>query len=224
MPIFQGALRLTAALGLLALHTSLPTASAAQAVTATVTIHADKPGPKIDRNIYGQFAEHLGRGIYEGIWVGEDSPIPNVRGYRKDVLDALKKIRVPVIRWPGGCFADEYHWRDGIGPRDKRPVRINTHWGWVPESNAFGTHEFMDFTELLGAEAYIAGNMGSSPPQEMANWVEYMTSDLPTTLANERRANGREKPWKVKYIGVGNETWGCGGAMTPEYSADLHRR
>ena len=190
----------------------------------TVSVDTSRTAAVIEPAIYGQFAEHLGRNVYEGIWVGEGSPIPNVRGYRKDVLDALKKIRVPVIRWPGGCFADEYHWRDGIGPRDKRPVRINTHWGWVPETNAFGTHEFMDFTELVGAEAYIAGNMGSSPPQEMANWVEYMTSDLPTTLANERRANGRQKPWKVKYIGIGNETWGCGGNMTPEYSADLHKR
>ena len=161
---------------------------AAQRIEATATVDTRATGPVIERAVYGQFAEHLGRSVYEGIWVGEDSPIPNVKGYRKDVLDALKKIKVPVIRWPGGCFADEYHWRDGIGPKDKRPVRINTHWGWVPEDNAFGTHEFMDFTELLGAEAYIAGNMGSSPPQEMANWVEYMTSDLPTTLANERRA------------------------------------
>jgi alpha-N-arabinofuranosidase len=201
-----------------------PVAAAPKPVEATAMIDTSKAGPVIEREVYGQFAEHLGRSVYEGIWVGENSPIPNTGGYRTDVLEALKKIHVPVVRWPGGCFADEYHWRDGIGPRDKRPVRINTHWGWVPEDNAFGTHEFMDFTEMLGAEAYIAGNMGSATPQEMANWVEYMTSDLPTTLANERRANGREKPWKVKYIGVGNETWGCGGAMTPEYSADLHKR
>ena len=201
-----------------------PAASAPSQVQARVVVDTSKSGPAIEPAIYGQFAEHLGSGVYDGIWVGENSPIPNVRGYRTDVLQALRKIHVPVIRWPGGCFADEYHWRDGIGPRERRPVRINTHWGWVPETNAFGTHEFMNFTELVGAEAYIAGNMGSGPPQEMANWVEYMTSDLPTTLANERRANGREKPWKVKYIGVGNETWGCGGNMTPEYSADLHRR
>ncbi|MDP9423588.1 MAG: alpha-N-arabinofuranosidase [Pseudomonadota bacterium] len=198
--------------------------ASAQRIEAIAAVDTRSTGPVIEPAVYGQFAEHLGRSVYEGIWVGENSPIPNTRGYRNDVLNALRKIKVPVIRWPGGCFADEYHWRDGIGPRDKRPVRINTHWGWVPEDNAFGTHEFMDFTELLGAEAYIAGNMGSSPPQEMANWVEYMTSDLPTTLANERRANGRAKPWKVKYFGVGNETWGCGGHMTPEYSADLHKR
>jgi alpha-L-arabinofuranosidase len=193
-------------------------------VNATVVIDPARTGPVIERAVYGQFAENLGRLVYDGLWVGKDSPIPNVNGYRADVLDALKRIRVPVIRWPGGCYADEYHWRDGIGPADKRPVRINTHWGWVPDSNAFGTHEFMDYTERVGADAYIAANMGSGTPQEMANWVEYMTSDLPTTLANERRANGREKPWKVRYIGVGNETWGCGGNMTPEYSADLHKR
>jgi alpha-N-arabinofuranosidase len=215
---------LPALIGVAAAFSIVASPASAQRIEAAATVDPDRTGPIIEPAVYGQFAEHLGRGVYEGIWVGEDSPIPNVKGYRKDVLDALKKIRVPVIRWPGGCFADEYHWRDGIGPRDKRPVRINTHWGWVPETNAFGTHEFMDFTELLGAEAYIAGNMGSSPPQEMANWVEYMTSDLPTTLANERRVNGREKPWKVKYIGIGNETWGCGGNMTPEYSADLHKR
>jgi alpha-N-arabinofuranosidase len=201
-----------------------PVAAAPKSIEASVVVDTSKSGPPIEPAIYGQFAEHLGRGVYDGIWVGENSSIPNTRGYRTDVLEALKKIHVPVIRWPGGCFADEYHWRDGIGPRDKRPVRINTHWGWVPETNAFGTNELMDFTELVGAEAYIAGNMGSSPPQEMANWIEYMTSDLPTTLANERRANGREKPWKVKYIGIGNETWGCGGNMSPEYSADLHKR
>ena len=201
-----------------------PAAAAPKPVEATVMVDTSKAGPVIEPAIYGQFAEHLGRSVYEGIWVGENSPIPNTRGYRTDVLEALKKIHVPVIRWPGGCFADEYHWQDGVGPRDKRPVRINTNWGWVPETNAFGTHEFMDFTEMLGADAYMAGNMGSSPPQEMANWLEYMTSDLPTTLANERRANGREKPWKVKYFGIGNETWGCGGAMTPEYAADLHKR
>ena len=196
----------------------------AQPIAATVTISPDRTGPRIERDVYGQFAEHLGRSIYEGVWVGEGSAIPNTRGYRNDVLAALRRIKVPVIRWPGGCFADEYHWRDGIGPRAKRPVRINTHWGWVTENNHFGTHEFMDFTELVGAEAYVAGNMGSGTPQEMGEWVEYMTSDLPTTIANERRANGRANPWKVKYFGVGNESWGCGGNMRPEYSADLHKR
>ena len=201
-----------------------PVAAQAQRIDSTVRIDPGKAGPVIERDVYGQFAEHLGRSIYEGVWVGDQSAIPNTRGYRNDVLSALRRIEVPVIRWPGGCFADEYHWRDGIGPRAKRPVRINTHWGWVPENNQFGTHEFMEFTELVGAEAYVAGNMGSGTPQEMGEWVEYLTSDLPTTTANERRANGRSKPWKVKYFGIGNESWGCGGNMRPEYSADLHKR
>lgn len=198
--------------------------AAAQRIQATVSVNPASTGPVIEREVHGQFLEHLGRATYDGVWVGPNSSIPNTNGYRTDVLQALKKINVPVMRWPGGCYADEYHWRDGVGPRDKRPVRINTHWGWVPEDNSFGTHEFLNYMEALGSEAYVAGNMGSGTPQEMAEWVEYMTSDLPTTLANERRANGREKPWKVKYIGVGNETWGCGGNMTAEYSADEHKR
>jgi alpha-N-arabinofuranosidase len=194
------------------------------AADVELRIRADEPGDTISRYLYGQFAEHLGRDIYDGIWVGEDSPIPNTRGMRTDVLEALKALQIPVIRWPGGCFADEYHWRDGIGPRDKRPVRINTHWGWVDETNAFGTHEFMDFVELLGSEAYIAGNIGSGSPRDMAQWLEYMTSDGNGALAAERRANGREEPWHVPFFGVGNETWGCGGNMTPEYYTDLYKR
>jgi alpha-L-arabinofuranosidase len=207
--------------------TLLATAAVAQdsrTFTATVTIRADQPGPKISKNLYGQFAEHLGRGIYEGVWVGENSSIPNTRGYRNDVVAALKKLKVPVVRWPGGCFADEYHWRDGIGPREQRPVRINTHWGGVEEPNSFGTHEFLDFAELIGTDAYVAGNVGSGSPQEMAEWVEYMTSDSNSTLAQLRRKNGREKPWRVPYFGVGNETWGCGGNMRPEFFADLYRQ
>jgi alpha-N-arabinofuranosidase len=192
--------------------------------SATVTVRADQPGAKISRHLYGQFAEHLGRGIYEGVWVGEGSAIPNTRGYRNDVIAALKRLHVPVVRWPGGCFADEYHWRDGIGPRAQRPVRINTHWGAVEESNAFGTHEFLDFAELIGADAYVAGNVGSGSPQEMAEWVEYMTSDSNSTLAQLRRRNGRDQPWRLAYFGVGNETWGCGGNMRPEYFADEYRR
>jgi alpha-N-arabinofuranosidase len=189
-----------------------------------VTVHQDRTGAIIEPTIYGHFAEHLGRGIYEGVWVGDDSSIPNTNGFRNDVVEALRRLEIPVVRWPGGCFADEYHWRDGIGPRDQRPVRINSHWGWVPENNAFGTHEFLDFTELLGSSAYVAGNMGSGTPREMAHWVEYMTSSLDTTLTRERRANGRAEPWNVAYFGVGNESWGCGGNMRPEYSSDLHRR
>jgi alpha-N-arabinofuranosidase len=207
-----------------ALLVAVTALASAQTVSATVTIHADQTGPKIDRNIYGQFAEHLGRGIYEGVWVGEHSSIPNTRGYRNDVVAALKKLKVPVVRWPGGCFADEYHWREGIGPRDKRPVKINTIWGGVEETNAFGTHEFLDFAELIGADAYVAGNVGSGTPQEMSEWVEYITSNTKSTLAELRRKNGREKPWRLPYFGVGNETWGCGGNMRPEYFADLYRQ
>jgi alpha-N-arabinofuranosidase len=202
----------------------LPALAQTQPAAVSVTVQADKAGPVIDKNIYGQFAEHLGRGIYEGVWVGEKSRIPNTRGYRNDVLAALRKIKVPVVRWPGGCFADEYDWRDGIGPRSQRPTRVNTHWGGVTESNEFGTHEFLNFAELIGAEAYVAGNMGSGSPKEMGQWVEYMTSDSQSSLAQERRRNGRDKPWKVKFFGIGNESWGCGGNMRPEYSADLHRR
>lgn len=179
---------------------------------------------KIDRNIYGHFAEHLGRCIYEGIWVGEDSSIPNVRGIRQDVVEALRKIKIPVLRWPGGCFADEYHWMDGIGPREQRPTMINTHWGGVVENNHFGTHEFMELCSQLECEPYICGNVGSGTVQEMSQWVEYMTFDGKSPMTDLRRANGREEPWKVKYFGVGNENWGCGGRMTPEYYADLYRR
>jgi alpha-L-arabinofuranosidase len=197
-------------------------ASAATAVSGA--LHADQLGPQISRYLFGQFAEHLGYGIYGGIWVGEDSKIPNVHGYRSDVVAALKELGVPVVRWPGGCFADEYHWREGIGPRDKRPVRVNTHWGGVEESNAFGTHEFFDFAELIGADAYLAGNVGDASPDELAQWVEYITSDTKSALASERRANGRDKPWKLPFIGIGNELWGCGGNMRAEYAADLYRR
>ncbi|MBN1377817.1 MAG: alpha-N-arabinofuranosidase [Gammaproteobacteria bacterium] len=189
-----------------------------------LSIQADKPGLKISKYLYGQFAEHLGHGIYEGIWVGKKSSIPNTRGFRKDVVAALEALQIPVIRWPGGCFADEYHWRDGIGPAKNRPVKINTHWGWVDETNAFGTHEFFDLVEMLGTEAYIAGNIGSGTPREMAEWLEYMTADGNTELAKLRRKNGRDKPWKVSFFGVGNETWGCGGNMTPQYYADLYKR
>jgi len=193
-------------------------------ISVKVIVDTSKPGPQIDRNIYGQFAEHLGRGIYEGIWVGEDSQIPNIHGYRKDVVEALKRIHVPVLRWPGGCFADQYDWRDGIGPRDKRPTRVNAQWGGISESNAFGTHEFLDFAELIGAEPYISGNMGSMTPRDMDQWMEYMTSAEKSSLAEERRRNGREKPWRIKYFGLGNEVWGCGGMMRAEYAIDVTRR
>ncbi len=206
-------------LGVLAL--CIAAAGAADAVS--LTIDAAKPGPVIDKNIYGQFAEHLGTGIYQGLWVGPESKIPNTKGWRNDVVGALKKMHVPLVRWPGGCFADEYHWKDGIGPRSKRPVKVNTNWGGVEESNAVGTHEFFDLIDLLGADAYVNGNLGSGSVQEMSEWIEYMTSDSKSTLANLRRKNGHEKPFKVAYFAVGNEAWGCGGNMTPEHYADLYK-
>ncbi len=189
-----------------------------------LVIHADQSGPVIDKNIYGQFSEHLGHCIYGGIWVGPDSPIPNTRGYNTAVLDALRRLHVPVLRWPGGCFADEYHWKDGIGPREKRPSMYNSHWGGVVENNHFGTHEFLDMCEMLGIEPYVCVNVGSGEVREAAEWIEYMTSDNDSPMANLRRANGRAKPWKVKYIAVGNESWGCGGSMRPEFYADNFRR
>ena len=192
--------------------------------SAEITVHADQGERIIPKEIYGQFAEHLGTCIYGGIWVGEDSPIPNTNGYRNDVLEALKKLKVPVMRWPGGCFADEYHWRDGIGPREQRPKMVNNNWGGTIEDNSFGTHEFLNLCELLGCEPYISGNVGSGTVEELAKWVEYMTSDGDSPMANLRRKNGRDKAWNVKFLGVGNESWGCGGSMRPEYYADLYRR
>lgn len=190
---------------------------------ATLVIQTDQPKGMINRNIYGQFAEHLGRLIYDGLWVGPDSKVSNTHGLRNDIVSALKELSIPVLRWPGGCFADEYHWKDGIGPREQRPKRPNASWGGV-DTNAFGTHEFMELCEMLGAEPYINGNLGSGTPQEMMEWIEYMTSDADSTLANLRRQNGRDKPWKVPYFAVGNESWGCGGDMRPEFYADEYKR
>jgi alpha-N-arabinofuranosidase len=196
----------------------------AQAAEVTIRIDAARAGPVISRHVYGQFMEHLGRDIYDGVWVGPDSPIANRNGLRLDVLDALKAIRVPVIRWPGGCYADEYHWRNGVGPPGERPVTLNMSWGGVEETNAFGTHEFFELVEAIGADAYIAGNLGTGSAREMAEWLEYMTSDSRSALAELRRANGREAPWQVPFFGVGNESWGCGGNMRPDYYADLYRQ
>ncbi|MDZ4659654.1 MAG: alpha-N-arabinofuranosidase [Bythopirellula sp.] len=210
---------------LLVIHFVLVGAStSAETLQATATIQGDQPKGKISRHIYGHFMEHLGRCIYDGLWVGEDSPIPNTRGIRNDVIEALKNLNCPNLRWPGGCFADDYHWRDGVGPRDKRPQRVNIHWGEVIETNAFGTHEFLNLCELVGAEPYLAGNVGSGTPQEMRDWIEYLTFDGDSELANLRRANGREKPWKITYFGVGNENWGCGGNMTPGFYANLFKQ
>lgn len=189
-----------------------------------IILHTKQNAGTIHKELYGQFAEHLGTCIYGGLWVGNNSSIPNINGYRKDVLHALQDLKVPVLRWPGGCFADEYHWMDGIGSQDKRPKMQNNNWGGTIEDNSFGTHEFLNLCELLGAEPYISGNVGSGTVEELAKWVEYMTSDGDTPMANLRRKNGRQKAWKVKYLGVGNESWGCGGNMRPEYYSDLFRR
>ena len=200
------------------------TAVGAFGQNATVTIHTQQGSQKINKEIYGQFSEHLGSCIYGGLWVGEDSKIPNIQGYRKDVFEALKALKVPVLRWPGGCFADDYHWMDGIGPKKDRPSLRNNNWGGTIEDNSFGTHEFLNLCEMLGCEPYISGNVGSGTVKEMAQWVEYMTSDGDTPMARLRRQNGREKAWKVKYFGIGNEAWGCGGNMTPEYYSNEFRK
>lgn len=189
-----------------------------------MVLNADLTTDTISRHIYGNFSEHLGHCIYGGIWVGENSSIPNTHGIRNDVVDALKRINIPNLRWPGGCFADEYHWMDGIGPRENRPKMINTHWGGVVEDNSFGTHEFLDLCEQLGAEPYICGNVGSGSVEEMSKWVEYVTFDGQSPMAELRKQNGREKPWRIRFWGVGNENWGCGGNMTAAFYADQYKR
>lgn len=190
----------------------------------SITVHPEQGKQIINKEIYGQFAEHLGTCIYGGLWVGENSSVPNTNGFRNDVLKALTDLKVPVMRWPGGCFADEYHWMDGIGPKENRPRMVNNNWGGTVEDNSFGTHEFLNLCEMIGCEPYISGNVGSGSVEEMAKWVEYMTSEQGSPMAKLRKENGREKPWKVKYFGVGNESWGCGGSMRPEYYSDLYRR
>lgn len=179
---------------------------------------------KIRKEIYSNFSEHLGRCVYDGIYVGRDSDVPNIEGYRKDVIEAFKQIRLPVLRWPGGCFADEYHWTDGIGELSSRKKMVNTNWGGLVEDNSFGTHEFMRFCELVGCEPYISANVGSGTVEELAKWIEYITFDGVSPMADLRRKNGREEPWKLKYLGIGNESWGGGGNMTPEFYCDNYRR
>lgn len=190
----------------------------------SAVIDLDLPGPVISRHLYGHFAEHLGRCIYGGFWVGEDSSVPNEGGIRSDVVEALRKLSIPNLRWPGGCFADEYHWTDGIGPRDERPRMVNTHWGNVEENNHFGTHEFMALCELLGTEPYVSSNVGSGSVHETSEWVEYLTRDGDSPMARLRRENGRDEPWKVHFWGVGNEPWGCGGNLRVEQFAPLARQ
>lgn len=189
-----------------------------------VLVDGVNPQATISRHIYGHFSEHLGRCIYDGFWVSDTSSLKKKDRIRLDIVDALKKIKVPNLRWPGGCFADEYHWRDGIGPRTQRPYMVNTNWGGVSEDNSFGTHEFLELCSLLECEPYIAGNVGSGTVEEMAKWVEYLNSDAKSTMTDLRKENGRATPWNVKFWGVGNESWGCGGEMTAEYYADQYKR
>lgn len=192
---------------------------------AVVRIQADQGTHMISKHIYGHFAEHLGRCIYGGFYVGEDNQvISHTDGVRNDVIDALKDLKIPNLRWPGGCFADTYHWMDGVGPKEDRPTIVNQWWGGVTEDNSFGTHDFLNMCERLGAEPYLAGNVGSGEVQELADWVQYVNHDGTSPMADLRRSNGREEPWKVKYWGVGNEMWGCGGHMTPEFYANIYRQ
>jgi alpha-N-arabinofuranosidase len=209
---------------LIALFSTLCLSSLVYAQTGTMEIDASNLRTKINKNIYGQFSEHLGNCIYGGIWVGERSNIPNTHGIRNDVVQALRHIRVPILRWPGGCFADEYHWKDGIGPREKRPTMINTNWGGVTEDNSFGTHEFLELCRQVGCEPYFSGNIGSGTVQELSQWVEYVNSDNVSPMTKLRLENGRDTSWGVHYWGIGNESWGCGGNMRPEYYADQTRR
>ncbi len=194
---------------------ALTLSAPARAAPSPLTVQADKPGATINRNIFGQFSEHLGNGVYGGIWVGKESKIPNVRGIRSDVVKALRAIKVPVVRWPGGCFGDQYNWRNGIGPADSRVTTVNM-WGNVPEPNSFGTDEYLDFISQIGSEAYISINVGSGTPAQAAEWLEYMTTDQPSTLGKLRAANGHPAPYRIKYLGLGNESWGCGGVMSAD--------
>ncbi|MFC1551165.1 alpha-N-arabinofuranosidase [Candidatus Latescibacterota bacterium] len=196
----------------------------AQQPSNKIVVNVDLGKHQISKHIYGHFAEHLGRCIYDGFWVGEDSDIPNTGGVRTDVVNALREIRIPNLRWPGGCFADEYHWMDGIGPKAERPSMINTNWGGVTEDNSFGTHEFLDMCELLECEPYICGNVGSGTVKELSQWVEYVNSNNMSPMTELRKKNGREEPWNVKYWAIGNESWGCGGRMRPEFYRDQYRR
>jgi alpha-N-arabinofuranosidase len=191
-----------------------------------IVLNADLGEHTISRHIYGHFAEHLGRCIYDGFYVGEQNKtIPHTEGVRNDIIEALKKLKVPNLRWPGGCFADTYHWKDGIGPKDKRPWMVNIWWGGVKEDNSFGTHDFLNLCERIGAEPYLAANVGSGTVQELIDWTRYVNYGVGSSpMADLRKENGREKPWGVKYWGVGNETWGCGGNMKPEYYANIYRQ
>ena len=214
----------SAAMLIIALSTPLLSQDESSQSSAYLTVDATGGTETISRHIYGHFSEHLGHCIYGGYWVGYDSEIPNTNGIRNDVVKALRNIAIPNLRWPGGCFADEYHWMDGIGDPAARPRMVNTHWGGVTEDNSFGTHEFMELCEQLGTEPVICGNVGSGTVKEMSQWVEYLNFDGISPMADLRRVNGRESAWGVKYWGVGNENWGCGGNMTADFYADQYRR
>ncbi len=190
-----------------------------------IMLQADSAKQIISKDIYGHFAEHLGRCIYDGFYVGEkNKTIPNTNGVRNDIVAALKKLKIPNLRWPGGCFADTYHWKDGIGPKDKRPTMVNKWWGGVTEDNSFGTHDFLNMCELLNTKPYISGNVGSGTVQELADWVQYVNFNGKSPMSDLRKQNGRAKPWNVKLWGIGNEAWGCGGNMKPEYYANEYRK
>lgn len=191
---------------------------------AIISLDAAKARTEINPNIYGMFSEHLGRGIYGGIWVPADAKVKKEGRIRMDVVEALRKIQIPNLRWPGGCFADEYHWMDGIGDPAKRPKMVNTNWGGVTEDNSFGTNEFMQLCKLLHTQPYISGNMGSGSVQEMSNWVEYLNFDGASPMTKLRKEDGVDKPYGVQFFGIGNESWGCGGNMTPEYYVNEYRR
>ncbi len=193
------------------------------ATAQKVSVLADEEIGTVRPEFHSHFAEHLGSCVYGGLWVGRKSPVPNIDGYRKDAVIYLRELGIPVLRWPGGCFADDYHWRDGIGPAEKRPKRVNLHWGGYVEDNSFGIHEFMGLCKLIGAEPYIAGNVGSGSPEELRNWVEYCNHPGGSTLSDERIANGAREPFQIRYWGVGNENWGCGGPMTPEHYGEMYR-
>lgn len=191
------------------------------ASTHKMTVETEESTGTISRHIYGHFAEHLGRGIYDGLWKKDDNGDYIIRD---DVVDALKDLGIPNLRWPGGCFADYYFWEDGIGPKEERPSVVNNLWGGVTEDNSVGTHEFMDLVAELETDPIVVGNVGSGTVEDMANWWQYVNHPGESPMSKLRAENGREEPWNVEYWGVGNESWGCGGNMRPEYYADLYRR
>jgi alpha-N-arabinofuranosidase len=219
---------------LLAPKTGWASAAGSRAADSRIEVLFDEPLGTISPNIYGHFVENLSGVLYDGIWLGEKSPVANIDGVRKSLIEHMRKIKATVIRFPGGCFADSYDWRDGVGPAEKRPRRTN-FWAMgesekAPAShrydpNAVGTNEFVHFCNLIGAEPYLAANVRSLPASAFQQWVEYCNSPAgSTTLADARVAAGYPDPFRVKYWGVGNESWGCGGEFTPqEYAVEFRR-